>query len=123
MSKMKMYKVWLFLCELSQNKQANSFAGYPPADPDVGVYLSTPGRLFSRHGFLIRHLSFLEALFTEVTKQLESYEPSTRENIARQWYEWLKEDATSLSYGLNRTELYRRVVANSEEVCNALLSC
>jgi hypothetical protein len=63
----------------------------------------------------IKHMAFLEALFTEVTSELESYEPDTREGIASRWYQWLKEGATIASNGKNRIQLYQRVV--SKEVC------
>jgi hypothetical protein len=120
-SKIQAHEAWLSAFQLLKKKQTNNLAGYPPPDVEVGDYLGAT--LENCYSLVIRHMCFLGVLFTQVTEQLGSYSPSTRENIARQWYDWLKEGATALSNGPNRTELYRRVVAKAREVCDLFWSC
>ena len=88
-------------------------AGCPPADKTVGTYLTSEWPKDNN----IRHMCFLEALFAEVTERLEDYTAGTREQVARKWYECLKEGVTPGSNDTNRSRFYEQVVSKAQEVC------
>jgi hypothetical protein len=87
---------------------------YPPCDHNVRNYLTD---IFDNEvSALTRPLVFLQALFKETFYKLESYKAGTPEEIARQWYDWMKEGSTVDKVGTNRSLFYDRVIEKAKAV-------
>ena len=94
---------------------------YPPFDKQVMKFITE--KFPDEEGALTRPLVFLETLFNETLAELAEYPKGETNEIARKWYDWLKEGSTANEVGATRKQFYDRVVRKAQEVSGRCHEC